>query len=167
MNIKRDLDFMQQFPNFSREEFSEDPVKYASAELLRTLQEFRNFIDVPIHPSPAEGALARDYLPSSSLHYITENALSRAVDVFIDAPACFVFTKLLQFGKFTGIGIYFDRVYVCFPRVLYHLDIRNINGNHDKVLWYQKDRLSRYVYLLKESYREYEELIQLLAKYRK
>lgn len=109
--------------NFSPTEFVDD-VNLAESKLIMSLDEFREYIDSPIHPSPVKGSLVRlDPESSYSRHYAV-GRLSDAVDVFCDADPAVVWHKAVSCGLWGGIGIYFDTTFQNKEHFMFHLDCR-------------------------------------------
>ena len=138
-----------QVKNFSKSEFSEDPVKYAHSNLIISLDKLRDFINKPIYPSPVSGALARFSGSNKSEHYSVYR-LSTAVDVFIDEDPFISLIKILQSSYFSGIGFYLDTYYKGKPWVLFHLDLRK-----KPLIWCRQN--NTYYYNMKRKY--YQELL--------
>jgi hypothetical protein len=118
----RQLDWSK-YPDFSPEEFPEDPNAYASEYLLATLQSARSALKVPIYPSPAPGALAR-FDRTTSMHFCDPDKYeySKAVDFFVAGNPVDAFYKLVMSRTFYRIGVYFDTRYRGQNWVMFHGD---------------------------------------------
>lgn len=125
------------YPNFSVNEFSEDPDKYASPRILDALQCARTELGVSIYPSPAPGALARfDDRSYRSMHYcnLYKGIQAKAVDFFVEGNPVDVFHKLVMSHAFRRIGVYFDTHFAGKSWVMFHGDLDYTNPTK---LWYR------------------------------
>ena len=120
---------------FKPNEFSED-IKYAAPSLLFSLNFLRGFIQAPIFPSPAPGALARFNGSSKSQHYVGDEdhpiRLSTAIDVFIDLPPFEAFVKIIKSKAFNRIGVYTDVSFHGKHHVMFHIDLKP-----RELMWYR------------------------------
>ncbi len=125
--------------HFGPQEFP-DPIAQAHPDLLLSLDALREYVGVPVIPSPVTGALARTDGSPKSMHYAGGDRLSKACDVFIDAPKFEVFTKVIKSDLFTGIGFYFDTYYKGILWMMLHLDLRltPLMWYRDKDYYYNK-----------------------------
>jgi hypothetical protein len=115
---------------FKKDEFPED-IKYANPELLTKLDMLREFINKPIYPSPAPGALARFSGSTTSRHYAV-NRLSDACDIFIDCNTFDAFLLILQSKLFNRVGVYFDTYFHNKPHTMFHVDLKD-----QQLIWYR------------------------------
>ena len=124
---------------FKPMEFISDELDVANPNLIIELDQVRHAIGIPIHPSPAPGALAREQDFAKKL--LTQHAffldidnfkLSQAIDVFIpnitQTFESFIHFHhlLLASSNFRGVGYNFGRIFQGKPTLLLHLDLRDI-----------------------------------------
>jgi len=121
---------------FKKEDFSEDPDKYAEPELIYRLNYFRIKYGLPIYPSPVSGALAR-FDDGTSQHSVKKWRLSNAVDVFPEGYPIQVYNYALSLRLFNGIGIYLDTTGLDgFSWIMFHFDIRDTGyANGIPLIW--------------------------------
>ena len=148
--------------------WSEDPDQYASAELIKSLDAYRDVLGFSVHPSPVEGALARfdddEGVSPTSQHYVggmrnrtsVTGKQSRAIDVFTTANVRTAYLAALTSRLFGGIGVYFDTRYRNRPWCMLHVDLRNVNST---VVWYRQK--GEYYYPMR-SYADMQRFFQLL-----
>lgn len=137
--------------NFKKEEFPEDPDKYADSVVIYALQQIRTFLGTYIYPSPAKGALARfDFEDRHSQHYcnLDQGIHSKAVDWFTEGDPKTTFLTLisLRYNFRPGaFGIYLDTQYhgKCWP--MFHIDIRTIKDLSLPTMWYREK--GKYYYI--------------------
>jgi len=144
--------------NFTEKEFPED-LKYAHPKLLKNIDSLRDFMQVPIYPSPVPGALARfDIGADTSQHYAVKR-LSTALDFFCNADPFEAWTKIIQSGLFPRVGIYFDTFYKNRKWVMFHGDLKNkglLWFRHKKKYYYSTypmfyHKLFKYLFLYREN----------------
>ena len=120
--------------HFKKSEFSESPDEHANPQLILSLDKYRRYLDQPIHPSPAPGALARfDANAKTSRHYAFGRK-SDAIDVFCDVPIFKVWSIAINSRLWGGIGVYFDTKYCNNPLCMLHLDLRSHQS-----LWFRNN----------------------------
>lgn len=141
--------------NFSIDEFSEDPIKYADEDLINNLDKLRDFIGKPIYPSPVKGALARFDGSKKSQHYAI-NRKSTAIDIFVDCSPFEAFIKILQSKLFNRVGIYFDTYYNNKNHVMFHVDLKDQN-----LIWLRDNY--KYSYSYEKNF--YKELLEKFNNY--
>jgi len=144
-----------QMPNFSKDEFSEDPDLYAHPEMLFNLQVQRTKWGHPFVLSKAQGALARfDDKAVGSQHYAM-NRYSTAIDGFPQMNIFKAWSMALNSGLWGGIGVYFDtKNNRGVEQPMLHLDTRE---RFEPTLWY-RDK-GKYVYRSDKSF--YTKLIKI------
>ena len=126
-----------------RDEFSEDPDKYAEPKLIYSLGKLRRLLGVSVYPSPVHGALARVSGSKTTQHYAVDR-LSTACDVFIKGIPFEIFTKIMHSKLFTGIGIYLDTNGVDgLPWIMFHLDIRERNFPFIWIVFQRREEIKR------------------------
>ena len=111
--------------DFDRSEFPRGILKNMSADFMEQLFAFRKRLNAALIPSPLqEGWVRMDGSPGSQ-HYAV-GRLSTAGDVFLaeGADARYAFTLACQF--FNGVGIYYDTHINGKPRIMLHLDTREV-----------------------------------------
>ena len=108
---------------FKPSEFPES-LSLADPVLLEKFVSLREFLNKPIYPSPAPGALARtDDGASESEHYAV-GRLSEAIDFFCDMDPFEAYIKILQSGLFPRMGVYFDTWFKHQKHVMFHVDLK-------------------------------------------
>ncbi len=115
--------------NFKEREFPESSV-HAEPKLLYKLDDFRDYLNHPIYPSPVPGALAR-FDTVTSQHSAVDRK-SSAIDFFCACDPFEVFIKLLESKLFKRIGIYFDTFFMGEPHVMFHVDLK-----HQDLMWFR------------------------------
>lgn len=135
--------------NFSKNEFSEDPNKFADPVLIHSLQELRNELGSSIYPSPVKGALARNYGSKKSQHYVGDYLKpvrkSTAIDIFPEGRPIDCLVACLSNENINGIGVYLGTTGVDgLPWIMFHIDIRPIDGKIP-LIWIA-DKNNRYYY---------------------
>jgi hypothetical protein len=129
--------------NFKGYEFPED-LKFASHQLLKNLDNLRDFVGHPIYPSPVSGALARFDGSKTSRHYAVGRK-SDAIDIFIDADPFESYIKILQSRLFNRVGVYFDTHYKNKKWVMFHIDLKK-----QYLFWYRDN--SKYHYSTEKNF---------------
>lgn len=142
---------------FRKEEFSEDPTIYADVNLIKRLDLLRGFLNTPIFPSPAPGALARFDGRGSSRHY-AKYRLSDAIDIFVKEDPFKTFSSILFSGYFYRVGVYFDTTFQGKPLPMFHLDLKP-----EKLLWMRVD--GNYTYSTSPTF--YDTLFEEFSQYGK
>ena len=123
--------------NFKKEEFSEDPDKFADPALIYEVQSIRTEHAKPIYLSPIQGALARFDGSDTSRHFAV-NRKSDAIDIFPEGIPFEFYIRLITFQKIGGIGIYIDTTGLDEkPWVMFHIDLRP-RTNYCPFLWIAK-----------------------------
>lgn len=140
--------------NFVPGEFPEDPRQHAVPALIARLDEWRNTLGVPIHPSPVPGALARFHGSEKSRHYAVGRK-SDAVDVFVEGSQAAAWMAALPL--FGGVGFYIDTAYKGKQRPMFHVDLR------PEPLYWLRSGGSKYTYANTTVGRA--ALLRLLAEY--
>lgn len=134
---------LAKIPDFSLDNFPEDPDEYAEPQLLYNLQTQRNIFGKPIIPSPVGGALARTAADQiKSQHYADpkKKIKSKAVDVFPEGDPLKNLILALSSQLWGGLGVYFDTEYGGKTWVMFHFDIRDLGEEHKKkmtLLWFR------------------------------
>ena len=152
-------------PNFSPEEFTENPNKYAEPDLIYNIQKTRSLFNKPIFPSPVDGALARTYGSQDSQHYIGSfikpERLSTALDWFCPSISGHkVFWILYGSCLWTGIGVYFNGRWGGSPCLRYHTDIRPEQfQDRLPLIWYKYRNKTKYPQLSISAYHEFFNLL--------
>lgn len=129
-----------QIKNFTKDEFSENPIKYALPKLIINLDKLRDIIGNSIYPSPVTGALARFDGSKTSQHY-AKNRLSTAIDVFIEGDLFEIYSKILTSSLFCGIGFYPNTHYGGERFPMWHLDLRK-----KPLMWFRDAGVYTYNY---------------------
>lgn len=149
-----------EYEHFSKDgdEWSEDPDRYASGLLLKSVDNYRHLLGFPVHPSPVAGALARfdddEDASRTSQHYVggTRNRRipikrrSTALDVFTTANICEAFMVALSSKLFGGVGVYFDTKYRNKRWCMLHLDLRIADST---AVWFRHE--GKYYYPMKSN----------------
>lgn len=155
--------FRENIKYFSIEEFPEW-IGFAEDRLFFKLDKFREILNCPIYPSPAEGALAR-FTDKTSMHYCEKKGpiKSQAVDVFCGCRSELAFFQALASQLWGGIGIYFDTHFHNKFWPLLHLDMRGLGQNHSKettLIWFRDEK---YIYP-QYSEKDFQRLLTMLRK---
>lgn len=129
-------------PHFKASDFSEDPNKYLTPEVLYNVERVRIAFNKAIYPSPVTGALARLGGSNKSQHYVGVDSdglirKSTAVDLFPTGLPINFFICVMSFSVFKGIGIYLDTTGIDGkPWIMFHVDTRKIGyNNHTSLIW--------------------------------
>lgn len=151
-------------PNFSPDEFSENPDKYAEPDLIYSLQRTRSVLNRPVIPSPVNGALARTDGSIDSQHYIgsfkNPSRFSSALDWFCpDMSGHKVFWTLYGCCLWTAIGVYFGGRYGGSPCVRFHTDIRE-RSEDLPLVWYVDGSEEKYPFASTVAYRHFFNLLE-------
>ena len=131
--------------HFKPTEFSENPDDFADERYIYVLEDFRNYLDERIFPSPVAGALARfEDEDKMSRHYAVGKK-SIAGDNFIEGSPFFVFAQALAFRRWNGIGIYLDTKFRDQRWVMFHFDLRRTGFGPYPLIWMRTSR-DDYIY---------------------
>lgn len=122
--------------HFQKGEFPENPDLYAEPSLIYMLDDFRALLNLPIYPSPANGALARFDGNPDSRHYAVDRK-SDAVDIFVDGDIRHVWLTAMMSGLWGGVGVYFDTYYLSIKWPMLHLDLRPLTSLNSVTYWFR------------------------------
>lgn len=115
----------KQLPNFKKSEFPRGTMNNVSADHLLKIQAFRTELGVPLIPSPVTEGWFRKTGSETSRHYAA-GRLSDAGDLFLSADTDARTAFLLACQHFNGVGIYYDTQISGEPRIMLHLDSREV-----------------------------------------
>jgi len=151
-----DLFRVQKLRHFDASEWGRpDELERVDARLLHALDEYREHLGRPLHPSPAPGAWARGEGSPGSRHYAV-GRLADAGDLFPEAPLRTAWRVAVQSRLFGGIGLYVDTHFRGVRWPMLHLDLRE-----ERIWWARVE--GRYVYPQQEGEAE-DEFFRLLAQ---
>jgi hypothetical protein len=138
---------------FSKDEFNEDPDKYAEPQLIYALSHFRINLNECVFVSPVKGAFARFDGSKTSQHFVDSkehpSKKSTGIDVFPEGIPIAIFSCLLNQRLIKGIGIYLDTTgNDGHPWVMFHIDIRKTGFKNLPLIWFcTKDNgINKYYY---------------------
>jgi len=125
------------------------------AKLLHALDDYRERLEFPVHPSPVPGAWARTSGSPGSRHYAV-GRLADAGDVFSATDIRTAWRVAVQSRLFGGVGVYFDTMFRGVRWPMLHLDLR------EGSVWWARTG-NRYIYPRQEGEPE-AEFFELLAR---
>lgn len=120
--------------SLKRDEWPGDVLDYMTDGIVRTAQDVRGVSQVPMIPSPVEGAHIR-FEDGTSRHAVGVGGTLRkadATDLYLvnNADAGRLWQAVQRVKSVGGFGLYFDTIYDGEPRVMFHIDNRN-----PRLLW--------------------------------
>lgn len=136
-------------PNFSTNEFPEGELKFASMEIIQSIQKVRTELGYSIYPSRVKGALSR--IKKGTSRHCALDRESDAIDWFPKKGQNLfeLFSTLLEMRLFGGIGIYFDTTgYPSSSDIMIHTDLRPIDAYKRTLIWMRAD--GEYLYPIKD-----------------
>lgn len=128
---------------FRKEEFPLEELCLLDKKVVEELDKVRDVLEVPIHISPAEGAVIRQdnfhgHTTRKSYHYFCHETgrLGQAIDVFVGSLIPFaspmqIIMRILGSSRFRGLGLYFDTSFKNQRCLMLHLDLRP-----DPLVWF-------------------------------
>ncbi|WP_028302630.1 hypothetical protein [Oceanospirillum beijerinckii] len=143
---------------FSPDEFPEGVLEHVEAELVLSLEGYRDLLGYPVIPSPLPGGWFRKDGSPTSRHYAF-NRLSDGGGVFPQCDIRHAFLVAMSCVWWGGIGVYLDTTGPSGkPEPMLHLDLRI---NLPKTVWMRYE--GRYIYPVRST-AERNEFWQRLAE---
>lgn len=141
LNAERHLDWSK-IRYFKPTEFPAEELCLLNKHVVEELDTLRSVLGIPIHVSPAPGAVVRHNEHAQrqrrSYHFFDADTgkLGQAIDVFLDTLTPFpspihIINHTFAFTRFRGLGLYFDTTLNGVPKLMLHLDLR-----HSPTIWF-------------------------------